>query len=144
VTFRCRALLDIARQAPRCMALSCHKPNEGDVVSAHSNQGRDGKGMGIKASDAAIAFLCAKCHAFVDVGPGDPIVRFNLWEAAHRATMRWLIESGHLVVCPPGYIPPPEPVKRKAKIQSAKTIPSRGFQKPDTPKPWPKRSFSKR
>jgi len=141
VTFRCRALLDIARQAPRCMA--CDRPNDGTVVAAHSNF--IGKGTGTKAPDWAWAAMDADCHREYDQGKSmcreD---RRAFWMRAFIKTQDWLWSSGLIVVCPPGYIPPPEPVKRKAKIQSAKTIPSRGFQKPDTPKPWPKRSFSKR
>lgn len=144
MVFRCRALLDLAKEAPRCMALSCHKRNEGDIVAAHSNQGRDGKGMGIKASDGAIAFLCSRCHGFVDQGPGDIEKRLALWEAAHRATMRWLVETGRLVVRPADYIPPPEPVKSKRKVRSGAKITSRGFQKLDTPRKIPSRPFPSR
>lgn len=36
------------------------------TVACHSNQGRDGKGKGIKAHDWAIAFGCAGCHFFID------------------------------------------------------------------------------
>ena len=38
---------------------------EGMTQAAHSNQG---KGMGIKASDARIAALCVNCHSGLDSG----------------------------------------------------------------------------
>ena len=38
------------------------------TVWCHSNSYADGKGMGIKANDAAGAYGCAACHAFYDGG----------------------------------------------------------------------------
>src|SRR5690242_10965213 len=108
MTYRNPALLNLARLAPRCMC--CDRPNDGTVVAAHSNQARDGKGLGLKASDAAVALACATCHAFIDQGvsPSGGVhplgTREALWEKGHRATMRWLIESGHLVVRPADYV----------------------------------------
>ena len=72
--------------------------DDGTIVAAHSNQGRDGKGMGMKSSDAAIAFICHRCHTEIDQGKEPAPIRLARWEAAHRATMRWLIEEGHLKV----------------------------------------------
>jgi hypothetical protein len=72
---------------------------DGTVVAAHSNQLRDGKGKGIKASDAAIAALCYRCHMAIDQGH-----RMNkqekeaMWEQAHRKTMLWLFERGKVWV----------------------------------------------
>ena len=95
--YRNRKLLQLARQCPHCML--CRKPNQGDVVAAHSNQLRDGKGMGIKAHDYRIAFLCHTCHTHVDQGhEWAKAVRLENWETAHRATVGWLFESGHLEV----------------------------------------------
>lgn len=131
MTFRHPLLLRLAEKSPRCMLCGVH--NEGQVVSAHSNQQRDGKGASLKASDAAIAFLCWTCHGRVDQGNEPKAVKFDLWEQAHRATMRWLVESGHFIVSP---VPTPPPViaaKPKAKIAKGRPIPSRGFSKPTTP-----------
>ncbi len=36
------------------------------TVSAHSNLGRHGKGMGIKAHDIFVAHACSNCHGAVD------------------------------------------------------------------------------
>ena len=41
----------------------CGNPNS---QAAHSNSSRDGKGRGIKASDAFVIPLCAICHAAFD------------------------------------------------------------------------------
>lgn len=42
--------------------------NDGTVVAAHSNQLRDGKGRGLKASDYRIAAMCYQCHMELDQG----------------------------------------------------------------------------
>lgn len=71
----------------------------GDIVSAHSNQLRDGKGRGIKAHDYRVAFLCHACHFGIDQGNElSKQERIELWESAHRATIGWLFENGHLTV----------------------------------------------
>ena len=72
---------------------------DGTVCAAHSNQLRDGKGRSLKASDAAIAALCYTCHSRID--QGSTLLkqeRIDMWENAHRKTMRWLIENEYLVV----------------------------------------------
>ena len=87
----------MAREAPCC--LLCGAENCGQVVMAHSNQSRDGKGMSIKAHDYRVAALCDKCHMEIDQGAKlSRHERQERWEAAHRATVAWLIESGRLVV----------------------------------------------
>ncbi len=71
----------------------------GATQAAHSNQQRDGKGMGIKASDAAIAALCDRCHAEIDHGKSmSKEERREAWEEAHRKTMIALLERGFLEV----------------------------------------------
>jgi len=143
MTFRFPALLSLAQLAPCCMG--CRAPNVGQVVSAHSNQGRDGKGMSLKASDAAIAFICHDCHMHVDQGSAPIEIRTAMWEAAHRATMRWLIESGHLVIAPDvlARLPEPKP-KAKAKVKNGRPLKGRGFEKRDTPQKIPSRPLKSR
>jgi hypothetical protein len=99
-TYRNPALLRLARLAPHCMG--CLKRNTGDVVSAHSNQYRDGHARSIKAADYRIAFLCTHpCHHELDQGSKwTREQRREFFEEAHRATIGWLFESGHLVVAP--------------------------------------------
>lgn len=65
-------------------------------MAAHSNQQRDGKGMGIKAHDFRVAYLCSECHTRVDSGKDDAEVRRGLWEAAHRATVAYWFLNGIL------------------------------------------------
>ena len=54
----------------------CGNPNS---QAAHSNSSRDGKGRGIKASDAFVIPLCATCHAAFD--------RFELGNRAESVAM---------------------------------------------------------
>ena len=53
------------------------------MVAAHSNQQRDGKGMGLKAHDYRIAALCFKCHADIDQGKSlSKQQKFDAWDEA--------------------------------------------------------------
>ncbi len=60
--YRNRKLLDLVRESP-CQICGAQ---DGTVVAAHSNQQKDGKGMGLKAHDYRIAALCFSCHANID------------------------------------------------------------------------------
>jgi hypothetical protein len=93
--YRNKALLEAVRDCP-CQSCGAQ---DGTVVAAHSNQLRDGKGKGIKASDAAIAALCYICHHQIDQGfLLNKEERRQIWDEAHRKTMRWLIENEYLIV----------------------------------------------
>jgi hypothetical protein len=95
--YRSPALLRLAKDVPGCMG--CGLRNDGTVVAAHSNQARDGKGRSLKAADYRIAFLCGPCHHELDQGHRwSREHRITFWEAAHRDTIAWLFESGHLSV----------------------------------------------
>ena len=97
MTYRNRKLLDLAREVPECMG--CHRPNDGTIVAAHSNQLRDGKGMGNKAADYRVAFICSCCHSELDQGKAmSREEKVAFWERAHRNTVAWLFESGKVVV----------------------------------------------
>ena len=75
--------------------------DDGTVVAAHSNQLRDGKGRGIKASDFRIASLCFSCHSELDQGKNlSKQERIEMWEEAHRKTIGLLFDNGHLQVIP--------------------------------------------
>jgi hypothetical protein len=68
-------------------------------VAAHSNQLRDGKGRGIKAHDYRVASMCFGCHAELDQGTKlTKSERIEMWDEAHRKTIGWLFENGHLEV----------------------------------------------
>ena len=72
---------------------------DGTIVAAHSNQLRDGKGRGLKASDFRIASLCYSCHTEIDQGQRlNKSERVEMWEAAHRSTIGQLFENGYLLV----------------------------------------------
>ena len=93
--YRSKKLLEVVRQSP----CQCCGAEDGTVVAAHSNQLRDGKGKGIKASDFRIAALCFRCHSELDQGSKmTKQERVDMWEDAHRRTIAWLFESGHLEV----------------------------------------------
>ena len=93
--YRNKALLEVVRESP-CQICGAQ---DGTVVAAHSNQQRDGKGMGIKAHDYRIAALCFSCHAEIDQGKSlNKQEKFNQWDEAHRRTIGWLFELGHLKV----------------------------------------------
>ena len=70
---------------------------DGTTVAAHSNQLRHGKGMGIKASDQYVAFLCFSCHHELDQGRSlSKEQRQLLWQSAHEKTKQLLIGMGLL------------------------------------------------
>jgi len=93
--YRNKKLLEIARLLP-CQICGIE---DGTVVAAHSNQLRDGKGRGLKASDFRIASLCFRCHAEADTSSTlTKVARIEMWEQAHRATIGELFERGLVVV----------------------------------------------
>lgn len=95
--YRDAKLLQAAKDAPACFG--CQATNVGQVVAAHSNQLRDGKGRGLKADDFRIAFLCDTCHKEMDQGVKmTRQERVEFWELAHRNTIGWLFKSGRIVV----------------------------------------------
>ena len=69
--------------------IRCGNPNS---QAAHSNSSRDGKGRGIKASDAFVIPLCAICHAAFD--------RFELGNRAESEVMfdQWLVRVNRMLV----------------------------------------------
>jgi hypothetical protein len=92
--YRNKKLLELVRQSP-CQTCGVQ---DGTVVAAHSNQLRDGKGRGLKAHDYRIAALCFRCHSELDQGTKmSKAERIESWEEAHRRTIGWLFENGHLI-----------------------------------------------
>ena len=72
---------------------------EGSTQASHSNQLKDGRGIGHKTSDAMLAALCNSCHYQIDYGKDlGREQKQEIWNAAHRKTMRALIERELLVV----------------------------------------------
>ena len=91
--YRNRYLLEAVRDSP-CQSCGIQ---DGTVVAAHSNQLRDGKGRSLKAHDYRIAALCHRCHMELDQGKNmGKAERIQFWEDAHRATIGWLFDNGHV------------------------------------------------
>ena len=67
--------------------LPCVRCGNPHSQAAHSNSSRDGKGRGIKASDAFVIPLCFKCHAAFD--------RFEFGNRAESEAMfeKWLVKT---------------------------------------------------
>lgn len=97
MNYRNKKILGLANEIEKCTG--CGKFADGTITAAHSNQLIDGKGAGIKAHDYRVAYLCSKCHYELDQGKNlDKSSRKAMWEEAHRKTIGWLFESGHLKV----------------------------------------------
>ena len=93
MTYRNKKLLEYARRLP-CQHCGA---DDGTVVAAHSNQLRDGKGRGLKASDYRIASLCYSCHSEIDQGKKlDKSERVSMFEDAHRSTIGEFFERGYI------------------------------------------------
>jgi hypothetical protein len=76
--------------------LCCVNCGAHGVQAAHRNEG---KGMGIKTSDALVAALCPMCHSELDQGKGmTREERRDFWNRAYVKTMQALIEGGYLYV----------------------------------------------
>lgn len=72
--------------------------NGDTTVWGHANYDFCGKGMGIKATDWAGAYMCRPCHDLYDGRRQDPMVpessrEFYFWRA-HVKSMNRLIERG--------------------------------------------------
>lgn len=93
--YRDKKLLELCRELP----CQCCGRNNGTVVAAHSNQIKDGKGIGIKAPDYRVAALCHECHFEVDNGNKlSKEEKCEIWDAAHRATIGYMFEHGMIGV----------------------------------------------
>jgi hypothetical protein len=53
------------------------------VVPCHSNQARDGKGMGLKASHERTVPGCHWCHQWLDQGKASREEKFATWDRAY-------------------------------------------------------------
>lgn len=93
MNYRNKKILKAADGASCQMCGKC----DGTIVAAHSNSQRHGKGIGLKAHDLFVAFLCGVCHDWYD-GRTSPVAgradRQTEWQRAHDKTMLRLIETG--------------------------------------------------
>jgi len=88
--YRNKKLLEACRDLP-CMNCGA---NDGTVCAAHRNQG---KGMGLKNSDALVAALCHKCHFELDNGKDlSKEDRRYMWDQAYIRTVQTMIENNIL------------------------------------------------
>jgi transcription elongation factor Elf1 len=95
LNYRNQKLLEAVRDFP-CQHCGAE---DGTVVAAHSNRGRHGKGMGIKAHDWAIAALCHRCHMELDQGHlYDRVTKYEMWDQAFCKTLHLLWTSGKLKI----------------------------------------------
>lgn len=90
MTYRNRALLDLAHDAP-CLAQFPHRCS-GPSVPAHSNEQRHGRGHGHKADDCFFAIVCPEAHDYLDGRKGGWAKEEKRaeWDRANVATQRYL------------------------------------------------------
>ena len=89
--FRSKKMLQLLREVP-CGACGI---SDGSVAGAHRNEG---KGMGLKVSDALAAPLCFSCHRYLDQGKDmTREERRDFWNRAYINGMQYLIENDMLV-----------------------------------------------
>lgn len=95
--YRNRRLLDLAAECPHCFY--CGETNHGHVVPCHANMQKFGKGMGEKASDVPIAFMCNLCHDLYDARMGKHLTQQErdliFYEAACK-TWLWMMQEKRL------------------------------------------------
>ena len=95
--YRNPQLLKLAKDAPCSICCSY-----GTTVSAHSNLLEHGKGMGRKADDCYIAFLCHSCHSNLDQGSDGYDQKKLRWFEAMAKTYHWLMTNNYLIINPIG------------------------------------------
>ena len=88
---RSQAFRDLAR-GQACMlrvpGVCCGNPET--TVLAHSNQGRHGKGLGMKSNDAQGVWACYTCHAWLDQGRAGAEVKQYYWDRADERMLEVL------------------------------------------------------
>lgn len=90
--YRNRKLLEAMRDYP---CANCGRI-DGTVCAAHRNEG---KGMGMKVSDALVAPLCSQCHTELDNGKHlTREERRDMWNRAYVKGIQQMIEAGRLVL----------------------------------------------
>ena len=87
--YRNKRMLEKMRELP-CASCGANDSS----VAAHRNEG---KGMGMKVSDALVAALCFQCHTDLDQGKTmNREERRELWNQAYIKTMQYMIENNIL------------------------------------------------
>lgn len=100
MTYRNRALLDLAHDAPCMLLLGARGCGNDPSVPCHSDLLHHGRGIGHKSGDQFAVPGCPACHAIFTreyLGRrGDGY--FNTWLTAHERYLTWLFETGRLRV----------------------------------------------
>ena len=61
------------------------------IVACHSNEGSNGKGKGIKASDSDTVWGCHSCHTWLDQGTASKEEKTTLYYQAYaQQVVEWL------------------------------------------------------
>lgn len=91
MTYRNRKLLEAARDRP-CVLCS----SVGTTVAAHSNALEHGRGIGHKAPDYMVAYLCVLCHDIVDGRSGglSKEAKRDMWLRAWTKTVAIWFNEG--------------------------------------------------
>jgi hypothetical protein len=95
MSYRNKKLLRAAKDQPCVLCGSV-----GTTIAAHANWQEFGKGLGCKAHDWAVAWLCQICHDTID-GRRGAMQRqeaYERWITAWIRTMTKLFELGIVVV----------------------------------------------
>lgn len=88
--YRNKKLLEKMRELP-CAVCGAE---DGTVIAAHRNEG---KGMGLKTSDALVTPMCFVCHTNLDQGKEmSRQERREQWNLAYINNIKYMIENGHL------------------------------------------------
>lgn len=97
------AVPEILREANGARCMSCSVADN-TVVAAHGPKSLVGGGIGVKADDYFIAFLCHHCHSVVDGRDSITTIRRSerdeRWLRAHFQTMAYLWRKGVIGVLP--------------------------------------------
>ena len=98
MTFRSRALLDIAHDAPCCMKLGVPGCGEYPSVPAHSDMIRHGRGEGHKSHDCFAVACCPACHDRFKRSVLGREGYLEAWTAAMERYILWLWVSERIKV----------------------------------------------
>lgn len=94
--YRNPKILRLAEECPHCMY--CGESNHGQIVACHSNSQKFDKGLGQKASDVPIAYLCDQCHSLYDGRIGPHLTQRDrdmvFYEASCKSWL-WLMREGY-------------------------------------------------
>lgn len=83
--------------------------DDGTIVWAHSNQYLHGKGRGIKAHDIFGAYLCHKCHGWLDgnlkdIPNSELAIRLDLLPGGKNQWWEIMWQRSLIIACEKGYL----------------------------------------